>query len=66
MTTYRFIKVHIVGEDFDVGVEDPSLANHLFEDVSYPSREDEQRDAVLMQVVEEELVPFPVKTSTHC
>lgn len=66
VTTYRFIKVHVVGEDFDVGVEDPGLANHLFEDVSYPSREDEERDAVLMQVVKEELVALPVKTSTHC
>lgn len=62
--THRLIKVHVVGEDFDVGVEDAGLVNNLFQDVSNPSREDEQRDAVLMQVVEEELVALPVKTST--
>ncbi len=61
--THRLVKVHVVGEDFDVGVEDPGLANNLFQDVSYSGREDEQRDAVLVQVVEEELVTLPVKTS---
>lgn len=44
-------------------MEDPGLANNFFQDVSYSGREDEQRDAVLVQVVEEELVTLPVKTS---
>lgn len=63
--TYWLIKVHVVGEDVDVGVEDSSLPNHLFQDVSYPSGEDEQRDAVLMQVVEEELEALPAKAAAR-
>lgn len=64
VATYRLIKIHIVREDVNVGVEDTGLANHLFQDVSYTSREDEQRDAVLMQVAKEKLVTLPVKTSS--
>lgn len=66
VATHTFVKVHVVGEDFDVGVKDLVLADHLLQDVSDPGREDEQRDAVLMEVVEEELVSFSVKTWTHC
>ena len=61
MATYRFIKIHVVGEDFDVGMEDSSLADNLFQNVSYSSREDEQWDAVLLEVVKEELVAFSVE-----
>ena len=64
MATHRLIEVHVVGEDVNVGVEDIGLPNHLFQDVSYPSREDEQRDVVLVQVVKKELVAVPVKAST--
>lgn len=60
VATHTLIKVHVIGDDVDVGMENPSLADHLFQDVSYPSREDEQGDAVLMQVVKEELVVLPV------
>lgn len=64
MDTHRFIKVHVVGEDFDIGVEDPRLANNLFQNVSYPSGEDEQWDIVLVQMVKEELEAIPIKTKT--
>lgn len=57
--THRFIEVHVVGEDVDVGVEDPGLANHLFQNVPDPSREDEQGHIVLVQMVEEELESVP-------
>lgn len=60
--THRFIKVHVVGEDFDIGVEDSRLANNLFQNVSYASRKDEQRDVVLVQMVKEELEAIPMKT----
>lgn len=30
VATYGFIKIHVVGQDFDVGVEDSSLADNLF------------------------------------
>lgn len=61
MATHRFIKVHVVGENFDIGMENPGLEDKLFQDVSYSGREDEQRDAVLVQVVKEELVAVPVQ-----
>lgn len=60
--THRFIKVHVVGEDFDIGVEDSRLANNLFQNVSYASRKDEQRDIVLVQMVKEELEAIPINT----
>lgn len=41
-------------------MENPGLEDELFQDVSYSSGEDEQRDAVFVQVVEEELVAVPV------
>lgn len=63
--THRLVKVHVVGEDLDVGVVDVKLPNHLFQDVSDSSGEDEQRDAVLVQVVKEELVAVPVQASKH-
>lgn len=59
---HRFIKVHVVGEDFDIGVEDSRLANNLFQNVSYASRKDEQRDIVLVQMVKEELVAIPIQS----
>lgn len=63
MATHRLVEVHVVGEDFDVGVEDVKVSNHLLQDVSDPSREDEQGDVVLVQLVEEELVAIPVQPS---
>lgn len=64
--TYRLVKVHVVGEDVDVGVEHSGLPDHLLQDVSDSSGEDEQRDAVLVQVVEEELEALPVEETTPC
>lgn len=61
--THCLIKVHVVGEDFDIGMEDTRLADHLLQDVSDPSREDEEGDANLIKVVKEHLEPFPVETS---
>lgn len=66
VATHRLVKVHVVGEDFDVGVEDLGLADHLLQHVSDAGGEDEQRDAVLVQVVEEELVAFSVATTSPC
>lgn len=62
--THRLIKVHVVGEDFDIAVEDPRLADNLFQNISYPSGEDEQWDIVLVQVVKEELEVISIKTKT--
>lgn len=45
-------------------MEHPRLVDDLFQNVSDAGGEDEQRDAVLVQVVEEELVALPVKQHT--
>lgn len=42
-------------------MEHPRLVDDLLQDVSDAGGEDEQRDAVLVQVVEEELVALPVE-----
>lgn len=62
--THSFVKVHIVGDNLDVGMEHARLVDDLFQDISDAGGEDEQRDAVLVQVVEEELVTFPVEEHT--
>lgn len=59
MRTYVVIKVHEVGDDLDVRVVDASLADDFLQHVAQPSREDEDRHAVLLQAVEELLVAVP-------
>lgn len=60
--THGVVKVHVVGDDVDVGVEDVVLVNHLLQDVSNPGRKYHQRDLVLRQAVEEHFVPVPEGT----
>lgn len=62
--THSFVKVHVVGENLDVRMENARLEDDLFQNVSDAGGEDEQRDAVLVQVVEEELVALPVREPT--
>lgn len=45
-------------------MENARLEDDLFQNVSDAGGEDEQRDAVLVQVVEEELVALPVREPT--
>lgn len=40
-------------------MENSSLVDHFLQNVPDSGREDEHRDAVLVQVVEEKLVTFP-------
>ena len=63
---HRLVKVHVVRDDLDVGVEDTCLADHLFQHVPQPRREDEQGDSVLVEAVEELLVAFPVEPPSYC
>lgn len=46
-------------------MEDGGLADHLLQDVAQAGREDEQRDAVVVQAVEELLVAVPVESPSH-
>lgn len=57
--SYRLVKVHVVGDDADVGMEDVVLLNHLLQDVPDTSREDQQRDLLLLQMVKKHFVAIP-------
>lgn len=57
--THVLVKVHEVGDDFDVGVVDSGLADDFLQDVAQASGEDEDRHVVLMQAVEELLETIP-------
>lgn len=63
--THSRVKVHVVGDDVDIGMEDVVLLNHLFQDVSNTSWEDQQRDLLLLQMVKKHFVAIP-KEITHC
>lgn len=62
--THIVVKVHEVRHDPDIGVVDPSLADDFLQNVTQPSREDEDRHIVLMQTVEEMLIAFPDRQQT--
>ena len=58
-STYTVIKIHVVRHDVNVGVEDLVLSDHLLQDVSHSSWEDQQRHMLLLQVVKEPPVALP-------
>lgn len=57
--THILIKVHEIRDHFDVGVVNSSLSDDLLQDVPQPGREDEHRNVVQMQPVEELLITLP-------
>lgn len=62
--THSLVKVHVVGDDVDIWMEDVVLLDHLFQDVSNTSREDQQRDLLLRQMVKKHFVAVPNETHT--
>lgn len=58
--TYIVIKVHKVGHHFDIGVVDTSLSDNFLQHISQTCWKDKHWNAVLLQSVEELLIPFPV------
>lgn len=62
--THSLVKVHVVGDDVDIGMEDEVLSNHLLQDISNTGREDQQRDLLLRQTVKKHFVAAP-KEITH-
>lgn len=63
--THCLVKVHVVGDDADVGMEDVVLSDHLFQDVSHTGRKDQQRDLVLGQMFKKHFVAVPEEIHTH-
>lgn len=65
--THSPVEVHVVGDDADIGMEDVVLLNHLLQDVSNTSWEDQQRDLVLLQTVKKHFVAVPeeITHTTH-
>ena len=56
---YILIKIHEVGDHFDVGMVDPCLANDLLQHVAQASGEDEHGHVVLKEPVKELLIALP-------
>lgn len=63
--THILVKVHEVGDDFDVGVVDSGLVDDFLQDVAKASGEDEDRHIVLMQAVKELLEAIPEAKNTE-
>lgn len=63
---YRPVKVHVVGDDADVGMKDLVLVDYLLQDVPNTSWEDQQRDVVLVQEVEKPFVAVPEGEKKKC
>lgn len=59
VVTHSMVKVHVVGDDVDVWMEDVILSDHLLQDVADSRREDQQRHPLLSQTVEKHPVAFP-------
>lgn len=57
--THSGVKVHVVGDDLNIRMEDAFLSNHLLQDVSNSSWEDQQRDLLLNQLVKKHFVAIP-------
>lgn len=55
------VEIHVIGHDVDVGVEHFHLADNLFQHVPDARGEDEKRDVILVEGVEERLVALPGK-----
>lgn len=59
--TYRLIKVHVIGEDFNIRMKHTRLSDHFLQHIPNSSREDQQRNRRLMEIIKELLVSIPDK-----
>lgn len=60
--TYTVVKVHVVGDDMDIRMEDMVLSDHLLQDVSNTSWEDQKRNLLFRQTVKKQFVAIPKNT----
>lgn len=58
--TYIFIKIHEIGNHFDIRMVDPSLVDNFFKNVANPSRKYEHRNIMFTELIKEVLVSFSV------
>jgi len=58
--TYIFIKIHEVGNHFDVRMVDSSLVDNFLKNVPDPSRKYEHRNIMFTELIKEVLIPFSV------
>lgn len=56
--TYVFIKIHEIGNHFDIRMVDPSLVDNFLKNVPNPSRKDEHRNIMFTELIKEVLVSF--------
>lgn len=56
--TYIFIKIHEIGNHFDIRMVDPSLVDYFLKNVANPSRKYEYRNIMFTELIKEVLIPF--------
>lgn len=56
--TYMFIKIHEIGNHFDIRMVDPSLVDDFLKNVSNPSRKYEHRNIMFTKFIKEVLISF--------
>lgn len=56
--TYMFIKIHEIGNHFDIGMVDPSLVDDFLKNVPNPSRKYEHRNIMFTEFIKEVLISF--------
>ena len=59
--SYIVIKIHEVGHYFDIWVIYTSLTDNLLQHITNTSRKYEHRNTVLLQLIKEILISFPVR-----
>lgn len=56
--TYIFIKIHEIGNHFDIRMVDPSLVDNFLKNVPNPSRKYEHRNIMFTELIKEVLISF--------
>lgn len=56
--TYMFIKIHEIGNHFDIRMVDPSLVDDFLKNVPNPSRKYEHRNIMFTEFIKEVLISF--------
>lgn len=56
--TYIFIKIHEIGNHFDIWMVHPSLVDYFLKNVTNSSRKYEHRNIMFTELIKEVLIPF--------
>lgn len=65
MHTYIFIKIHKIGNHFDIRMVDSSLMDNFLKNVPNPGRKYEHGDIMFTELIKEVLIPFSAKKDVN-